>query len=265
MDLSTTKFDVTSQHGEDGIIAAIFRLLGITTGQCVEFGAWDGKMHSNTHRLISECGWGGVLIEANPERFKELLATYAGRSDVAKLRRIVGFDAPDTLDEILKETPLPLDFDLLSIDIDGNDYHVFAAMQVYEPKVVIIEFNPTIPNEWSYIQPRDMKVNKGSSLRAVVDLAKAKEYELVATTACNAVLVRADLINLNALGDNSIEALHKDTSLQTHIVQHYDGTLALIGVGGLIWHTPTVKIELPQVLPEHLRLFPDALNKGDAK
>lgn len=259
MDLSKEKRNVTSQHGEDGILEAIFVLLGVTKGTCVEFGAWDGKVHSNTHNLLVNQGWSGVLIEANEERFADLLATYEARADVVKLNRIVGFDSPGTLDEILAPTSLPTDFDLLSIDIDGNDYHVFAALRAYHPKVVVIEFNPTIPNEWSYIQPRDMKVNKGSSLLAIVELAKQKGYELVATTECNAILVRRDLIDLEDFGDNSISALHKDTGLQTHVVQHYDGTLVLIGVNRLIWQETPMRIEVPQTLPPHLRTFPDAL------
>jgi hypothetical protein len=259
MDLNTFSQHVTSQHGEDGILEAIFTRLGVVRGSCVEFGAWDGELHSNTYNLIVNRAWSAVLIEANPERFQALKHTSRDWSNVTAVNRIVGFDSPDTLDEILKSTWMPLDFDLLSIDIDGNDYHVFEALRVFTPRVVVIEFNPTIPNEWTYIQPRDMKVNKGSSLRAIVDLARRKGYEFVATTICNAIFVRADLFPKMEIQDNSVEALHKDTSHQTHIVQHYDGTVGLIGVNCLLWHTPSLKIELPQVLPQHLRVFPDAL------
>jgi hypothetical protein len=63
---------------------------------------------------------------------------------------------------------------LLTIDIDGNDYHIWDSMQKYQPKVVIIEYNPTIPNDIKFIQEANFDVNQGSSLRAKIELGGKK-------------------------------------------------------------------------------------------
>lgn len=261
MDLRSAALNVTSQCGEDGILEAIFEVLGVSRGACVEFGAWDGKKHSNTWSLISR-GWYGVLIEGNRDRYTDLVMNYPARGgiDLDCMNRVVGFDPPNTLDEILNETSIPLDFDLLSIDIDGNDYHVFAAMKMYRPKVVVIEFNPSIPNDFRFVQARDMRCNQGSSLLALTELARSKDYKLIATTAVNAIYVREELFPRFEIPDNSLAALHPDVGLQTYIIQLYDGTIMLAGYGDLIWHEG-IRITIPQVLPTHQRKFPDALEK----
>lgn len=259
--------NVVSQHGEDGILEDVFALLGVDRGTCVEFGAWDGRTYSNTYNLIVNHEWSGVLIEAKTDRFDALREVYRNRPDVVTINRIVGFDSPDLLDEILRTRSLPKDFDLLAIDIDGCDYYVWEAVKFFEPKVVVIEFNPSMSNRTWFLQARDLRVNHGSSLLAINSLALAKGYELIATTTCNAIYVRRDLFfSKLGGGDNSLDKLHSDISYQTHIIQLYDGTLMLVGCDRLIWHDPPVKIEVQQVLPESLRVFPDALvvqSKGD--
>jgi len=249
-----------SQHGEDRILASIFARLGVDRGTCVEFGAWDGIKHSNTRDLILS-GWAGVMIEANPERFKDLQETYRDRPEVLKLNRIVGFDSPDTLDEILAGIDFFADFDLLSIDIDGNDYHVWDAVKQCMPKVVVIEFNPTMPNEVGFVQVRDMSVNHGSSLLALNELAARKGYSLAAATECNAVFVRNDLFPVLGITDNSLAVLHPGNLYHTYILQMYDGTLALHGFNRLLWHDAPVRIEVTQPLSREQRRFNDALSK----
>src|ERR1700736_6997956 len=68
--------NVTSQIGQDGILARIFDLIGFGQKLCVEFGAWDGKFLSNTWNLIANENWGGVLIEGDPAKFQALAATH---------------------------------------------------------------------------------------------------------------------------------------------------------------------------------------------
>jgi len=77
MDLLEYRDDKYSQSGEDGIIEEICYRLGINQGWFVEFGAWDGKHHSNTYNLLANKGWQGVLMECDPERYKALLHTKA--------------------------------------------------------------------------------------------------------------------------------------------------------------------------------------------
>src|SRR6185436_3102249 len=121
--------------------------------------------------------------------------TYAGNERAICLQRFVTFDGDTRLDALLQTTPIPKDFDLLSVDIDGADYHVWESLTRYEPRVVIIEFNPTIPGHIEFVQPRDMTVNQGNSIRSLVKLGKQKGYELSCVTEYNAIFVRANLFS----------------------------------------------------------------------
>lgn len=160
--------NVTSQNGEDGIIAKIFEIIPDKNKWCVEFGAWDGKLYSNTYNLINQQSYSAVLIEANPGKFQALIKTYQENKKVIPINAFVGFESKNNLDTHLEPTTIPLDFDLLSIDIDGNDFHVWKASQHYMPKVVVIEYNPTIPNKVEFVQKPDIQLNQGSSLYLLI-------------------------------------------------------------------------------------------------
>jgi hypothetical protein len=253
-DYSAQGYNVTSQHGEDGILEAIFARLEVAPGSCIEFGAWDGKKNSNTRNLIVRHGWSGVQIESDTARFAELFETYRHLPRVTCLNYAVGFDSPDTLEEILAAERCPLDFDLLSIDVDGCDYWILASLKRH-PKVIVIEFNPSIPNDVDFVQARDLTVHHGSSLKAIDGLARSGGYALIATTVTNAIFARWDLAATLGVTDHSLDRLHPDTSLQTHVIQLYDGTVRLVGVDRLIWRRDIVEITVPQPLPEESRRF----------
>jgi hypothetical protein len=249
--------NVSSQNGEDGIIAKILDVLGVSGGWCVEFGAWDGKHLSNTHNLIANRGFSAVLIEGSAARFGDLQATFHGNPRVISLNRYVGFTPADGLDAILAATPIPHDFELLSIDIDGNDYHVWKAVTRYRPKVVVIEYNPTIPSAVQFVQPADMRVNQGTSILSMTQLAREKGYELVSATVHNCLFVTKELFPLFGISDNSVTAIRPDESLVTYIFNGFDGTVFVRGCGRLEWHkVPYVESKLQQV-PRWLRRFPD--------
>ncbi len=221
--------NVTSQYGEDGIIEKILEVIGENDKWCVEFGSWDGRKCSNTYKLISVKEYSAVLIEGNPKRFKDLVKTFEGNEKVILINAFVGFEKVDGLDSILKTIGIPIDYDLLSIDIDGNDYHVWEAIHDYKPKVVVIEFNPTIPKTVEFIQPRDVHVTQGSSLLSINKLAKSKGYELVSTTKTNAFFVDSKYFSLFGIRDNSVGTMMTDESLITHIFCGYDGTVFIRG------------------------------------
>jgi hypothetical protein len=259
MDLLAFRKNVTSQYGEDGILEKIFDVLSISRGLCVEFGAWDGKKFSNSYNLIANMGWGGVLIEGSAQKFPELQETYKGRADVTLLNRLVGFDAPERLDDILSQTTLPLDFDMLSIDVDGNDYHILDSITTYHPKVLIVEYNPSVPNHLAIVQERKPSVNHGSSLKAITDLATRKGYSLVCVTDTNGIYVAQRYFSLFGINDNSLDTLHSDKRYQTYLIQLYDGTLHVAGMDKMIWHGIKIESSRIQVLPAELRRFPDSI------
>jgi len=181
--------NITSQYGEDGMIRKILEIIDKPDKWCVEFGASDGKYCSNTYNLIENYGYFAVLIESDVKNYNKLIKTHKNHERVIALNTVVGVKADSGLDAILKKTDIPVDFDLLSIDIDGNDYHVWYALKCYKPKFVIIEYNPTIPNEIEFVQVCDMNISQGSSILSIDKLAKSKGYEPVAVTDTNAIFV----------------------------------------------------------------------------
>ncbi len=254
--------NVTSEHGEDGIIEKIFKILGEESRWCVDLGALNGVHGSNVWHLIKERDWLGVLIEADQTYFEKLQQEYAGVERAHCVNAFVSFDGEDSLDKIFARTPLPKTFDLFSLDIDGNEYHLWDSLTTYRPRVMVVEFNPTIPNDVVFIQPRDMSVFQGSSLRALVELGKRKGYELVATNEVNAFFVLSELFPKFGIVDNSIDALRTDHQYETRLFQLYDGTLCISGYDRLFWHNLPLDVEKIQVLPRRERVYPAMISSN---
>ena len=253
--------NITSQEGEDGIIAKILEFLPDKNNWCVEFGAWDGKAYSNTANLILNKNFSSVLIEGDEKRFKDLVENYKSNGSVIPLNQFVGFETENNLDSVLSKTPIPIDFDFLSIDIDGNEYHVLEQMSTYIPKFICVEYNPTIPNEVEFVQKKDMTVNHGNSIKSLTILANKMGYELLVVTRINAFYVRNKYFNLFNINDNSVGEMRKDFKYITHLFSGYDGTVFTNGYQGLPWHNIPVKSDDFQILPKFLRKFPDQYNK----
>jgi hypothetical protein len=248
-----------SQNGEDGIIEKIVSLLPPSEKWCVEFGAWDGKYLSNTYELIANQQWNGVLIEGNPKKFPDLQATHGSNKKAVLINAFISFDGENTLDAILAKTTIPQDFDLLSIDIDGNDYHVWESLTHYAPRLVVIEFNPSIPNDIEFVQERSPRINHGNSLLSLIKLGKQKGYELIATTACNGFFVRKDFFHLFEIEDNSIASMW-DSPDAPRVFQLFDGTLVLSRDFNMIWQDRKVNQYDLQIFPKSIRHFSDSKN-----
>ena len=248
---------VTSQYGEDGVIDKILDLIGRAHPWCVEFGAWDGKYLSNTWDLINNRGWSGVLIESDEQRCAALAKLHSGRvAEIFVECAKVSWEGESSLDNVLGRTPIPNNFDVLSIDIDGNDWHVWNALKNYRPRLVVIEFNESAGNELYFVQDADPALNQGASLLALIDLAKRKGYELVATTCGNAFFVQAEDFPKLGIEDNSIDAMHAPF-MDTQICQGFDGTIFAAGHMWLNWHRIPLSQEDFQVLPKALRHYLD--------
>lgn len=262
--LNEFRFNITSQSGEDGILEKVFELIPNRNNWCVEFGAWDGKHFSNTYNLLQNKGWKGILIEASSKKFKELTNRYNNNNSVYVINRFVDYQGNNSLDNILKDYEIPSDFDLLSIDIDGNDYHVWDSIKKYHPKVVIVEYNPTIPNDIEFIQIKDLNLNHGSSILSLVKLGKEKGYELICSTISNLLFITKEYYNLLNIHDNSIEFINPQ-KVAPRIFQLYDGTLVLTEKFNLVW-APRIKVEEfdLQVIPKYGRYMADN-NKNPLK
>jgi hypothetical protein len=263
--LSDRAADVTSQDGEDGIILAALERLPHRNRWCAEFGAWDGRRSSNTFNLVTSHDYRGVFIESDPHRFQDLLHTHQGKGHIL-LNREVGFDADAGLDAILQcEAAVPKDLDLLSIDIDGNDYHVWDAIHLYRPKLIVIEYNPTASNAVVFVQPRDRRVSQGSSARALVDLGRRKNYELIAVTRINLVFAEAKYFGLFGIEDNSLQVM-RDDSAGPQIFVGYDGHVFLredqkVSSISMLWHGFDLTEEEVQALPPGLQEWSGDLSR----
>lgn len=220
-DLSSYEKNVTSQFGEDGILEEILSRIGIENGACVEFGAWDGKHCSNTWQLWHDKGWSAILIEGDADRAAQLKESLTSFPKVVPHCAFVGFEGENALDVILKNAAAPQVIDVMSIDIDGNDYHVFESLNLFYPRVVLIEYNPTIPPHIELVAPPGNYF--GSSALSLYNLAKSKNYSLAACTATNLIFVRnADFEKLG-FDEPSLDEIMPTDHL-TFVITAYDGT-----------------------------------------
>jgi hypothetical protein len=130
-------YRVYSQSDEDGIIAEIFKRIGTTNKTFVEFGAEVGL--ENNSRLLLEQGWHGLWIEGNPDYAGSILWTY--REEIARqqLKFISSFVYAENINQLIEEGGIRGEIDMLSIDIDSNDWFVWEAINVINPRVVVIE------------------------------------------------------------------------------------------------------------------------------
>jgi hypothetical protein len=181
MNLSEYSYNVYSQFGEDGVIQFLINELKLTNRQSCEIGMRD-ILWSNTYNLVNHYNWYGFFIEKN-----ELNITNSNSYVIQKYVEPIG---ENSLDNILLTTNLDLNFDLLSIDIDGKDYHIWKNLKKYSPKIVIIEINPFLDINVEYI-------NNGtifsSSFKSTVQLGIEKDYSLVCMTG-NLIFVKNSIL-----------------------------------------------------------------------
>lgn len=241
---------IYSHEGEDGILARIFTLLGIQQGHFVEFGAWDGMHLSNTRRLVEQ-GWVGILIEGDAEKFAALQRNTTAPG-VQTVHAFVEVRGENSLDAILARAHCPPEFDFLSIDIDSDDLAVWLSLSHFRATCVTIEYNPTIPFDTDFINPKGR--NWGNAARTITRFAKDRNYVLVAMTGLNLIFVDRD----KALAAH-IEAIELDLKHVKGAPRYfwgYDGTLissASNGEATEVLRVPWHAYEFAQPMPAFLR------------
>lgn len=197
-----------SQNGEDGIIQEILKRLNLKNSDrnwCVEFGAWDGIYLSNTYNLVLE-GWNAVYIEGDESKYRDLLNTIKKHKKIIPINAFIAKDKSSkfSLDNLLKQTNVPINFDLLSIDIDSFDLEVWESVNIYNPKIVIIEINSSYPPGIIKWHSNKYKNSNGNSFSATLKVAKNKNYDLVCHTG-NMIFVKSNLVKELNLNDKYLK------------------------------------------------------------
>lgn len=171
-----------SQNGEDGILQKIFDLIGVTNKYYVEFGAGNGHFCSNTKYLREQYGWKGLLLEGSCK-------------DDERINLHKAFITAENICDLFEKYGVPQEFDLISIDIDRNDFYAWKALSTkYRPRVVIIEFN----QYFNFDQDKVIEYNPnatwdggeyfGASILALFNLARVLGYSLIYQESCGANL-----------------------------------------------------------------------------
>ena len=187
----------SSQNGEDGILEEIFRRIGTRTPFFVEFGVEDGR-ECNTAALV-RAGWNGMMIEGDPDKFAALAVTYA---DAPAVRLVNAYVSAENIASLFAANGVPVELDLLSIDIDGNDYWVWEALAAYRPRVVVIEYNATHPPPERWVMAYNPAhrwgddTYYGAGLASLEALGAQLGYALIGTDVrgVNAFFVRDDVL-----------------------------------------------------------------------
>jgi hypothetical protein len=200
-DLKKAEFRVYSQWNDDGIIQFLVQYLDIKPHTFVEFGVEDYK-EANTRFLLLNNNWSGLVLDGSEKNVQKI------REDRIywqhELTAQAAFVTAENINELLSANGMTGNIGLLHIDIDGNDYWVWKAIQVADPVLVIMEYNSVFGPENAWTVPYDPGFYRtnyhhsnlcyGASLMALCDLAEEKGYAFVGSNSHgnNAYFVRKD-------------------------------------------------------------------------
>ena len=199
--LADSEFRVFSQWGEDGILQRLVREVPGVPPLFVEFGVQD-YTEANTRYLLTHDNWAGLVIDGSPENIARVTADPLYWRHNLKAR--CAFVTRENINELLTEAGLRGEIGLLSVDIDGNDYWVWEAIDVVDAVLVVVEYNwrfgptrrVTVPYRPDFVRgdAHHSMVYYGASLAALEALGKRKGYDLVGCNSAgnNAFFVRAD-------------------------------------------------------------------------
>jgi hypothetical protein len=203
-DLRDYEYSIFSQWGEDGIIQRLINVVPVVNKTFIEFGV-EAFFESNCRYLLMKDNWSGFVMDGSLDNICRLKASYFyWKYDLVA---ISAFITRENINDLLAMSGFSQDLGILSIDLDGNDYHILQAIQSFRPRLLICEYNAvfgpvrkiSIPYEASFVRRAEQHSNLywGASLAAVTHLAGARGYSLVGLNSANsnAFFVRRDLLN----------------------------------------------------------------------
>ena len=266
-DINLHEERIYSQNGEDGIIRYIFSQIGTTNKFCVEFGVGNG-FECNTIYLLEKNNWTGLMMDYGADQqikwnkvakkawdnrklglsknLKKYVTFTKKITSRAKRSTNFHFDiknervTAENIQNLFQKFNVPKNFDLLSIDIDFNDYWVWKSIVDYSPRVVVIEYNSSISPTESRTVPYDPDAvwdgtnYFGASLLALYNLGKKKGYTLLG---CDSNVVNAFFCKSELIADKKIKDI-QNLYMPPNYGQIVDGKH--------IGHTPSEK-KMPKI------------------
>lgn len=212
--LSEAEFKVFSQFGDDGIIEYLVSVLNIEQHKFVEFGV-ESYMESNTRFLMQNRNWSGLILDGGADNIDWIKAQdFYWRHD---LTAVCAFIDAANINQLIADSGFSGPIGILSVDIDGNDYWVWKAINVVDPVIVISEFNSTFGSTSCVTVPYNPEFERtafhhsnlywGASLGALRSLAKEKGYSF---------------IGCNAAGNNAYFVRNSHVAPVAHLVERAD-------------------------------------------
>ena len=206
--LSDYEWKIFSQWGEDGIINFLVNEIQINNKTFIEFGVEDFS-ESNCRFLLMSKDWQGFVIDGSSKNINRLRSQYYyWKYD---LQSISAFITAENVNELMKSSGFDADLGILSVDLDGNDFHVLSAIEYFNPRLIVCEFNPIFGPDKPVTVPYDPNFNRnnkhysnlyfGASIKAMQVLLESRGYLLVGTgmQGGNAYFVRTDLLTKKLL------------------------------------------------------------------
>lgn len=202
--LSDIEFSVFSQWGEDGIIEWLIHLNGDMPRSFIEFGVED-YYESNTRFLLINRNWRGLIIDGDEENIK--IARKNNISWRHDLALTTAFITKDNINDLIKKSGIVGEIGILSIDIDGNDYWVWQAIDCVKPHIVIAEYNSAFGDIFPLSVPYAADFYRGNahysnlyygaSINALIKLAGERGYSLLGSNKAgsNAFFIRNDRLD----------------------------------------------------------------------
>ena len=251
--LQDAEFKVSSQWGEDGIIDWLIERAAIPafSQSFVEFGVQDYR-ESNTRFLLQNRNWRGLIMDGNAAMVQAVQED--GLMWQHDLTVRPAFITRENINDLLSANGFTGEIGLLSIDIDGNDYWIWEAIDVVRPIIVVCEYNGVFGDLHPISVPYDPQFNRaqkhhsylyfGASIAALRLLASRKGYRFVGTTLAgnDSFFVREDYAK------RFVDQCLKETpSLPSLARESRDHRGALNYIGGLlrlqeIAHLPVVDV-----------------------
>jgi hypothetical protein len=200
--LSDAGFKVTSQHDEDGILEWLLQKIPVSRPLFVEFGVTNYQ-EANTRFLLHYRNWKGLVMDGSPEMVEAILATPDRWQH--DLTAKAAWVTAENINGLIGDAGFVGRIGLLSVDIDGNDYWVWKAIEVVDPDIVICEYNGVYGDlrpiatpyraDFARHEAHHSGLYYGSSVRALEHLGEQKGYRLVGSNrgGNNAFFVRNDL------------------------------------------------------------------------